>query len=65
MESSRAGSRAPLDPLAPGRALRDQSAELAERLAAVEELVAATLTQQAMRHPDRATYLLAQSEEAR
>jgi hypothetical protein len=34
-------------------------------MAAVEERLAATLTQQAMAHPARAAYLLAQSEAAR
>jgi hypothetical protein len=55
-----------MDPVAYSRDLREQSARLAERMAAMEEMVAATLLARAERAaPDRAAYLLAQSEEAR
>jgi hypothetical protein len=51
-----------MDPVAYSRDLREQSAILAERLAAMEEIVAATLLTRAQRaDPDRAAYLLAQS----
>jgi len=55
-----------MDPVAYSRDLREQSARLAERLAAMENAVAATLLAVAERaDPDRAAYLLAQSEAAR
>ena len=54
-----------MDPVAYSRDLREQSAILAEQLAAIEEMVAATLQTRAQRaDPDRAAYLLAQSEAA-
>ena len=54
-----------MDPVTYSRDLREQSAILAERLAAMEEIVAATLLARAQRaDPDRAAYLLAHSEAA-
>ena len=54
-----------MDSVAQGRAVRARPVRLAERMAAVEDRVAATLIRLAMVHPARAAYLLARSEAAR